>query len=104
MHQLIFASYLFDTDKDMDIEITKKHPRLRKAAPWVAGGVVVAALAVWALVGTMTSTYRTERKGLATGEVVEGEFDDFVRLNGRVESGTVVQVCLLYTSPSPRDS
>lgn len=81
----------------MDIEITKKHPRLRKTAPWIAGGVVVAALAVWALAGTMTSTYRAERKGLATGEVVEGEFDDFVRLNGRVESGTVVQVSALET-------
>lgn len=79
----------------MDTEIKRKYPRLRKYGWIAAGGALLAGAIVWAIIASGTSSYHAKKKGLLTGEVMRGKFDDFVRLTGRVETGTIVQVSAL---------
>lgn len=81
----------------MDTEIKHKYPRLRKYGWWVAGGVAVVAALTFGLLQTGDKTYRADSSGLLVEEVVEGTFNDFIRLNGKVETGVIVQVSALET-------
>lgn len=81
----------------MDTEIRKRYPRLRKYGPGIAVALIVAVVLVWAGISLKDKTYSTDSRALTYGEVTEGEFNDYVRLNGRVETGVVVQVSALET-------
>ncbi len=81
----------------MDTEIKIKNPRLKKYGWWVAAGVIVIGAAVWGLVQSGHTVYRTDSAGLLVGEVTEGTFNDFIRLNGKVETGVIVQISALET-------
>lgn len=81
----------------MDTEIKIKNPRLKKYGWWVAAGVVVISAAVWGIIQSGHTTYRTDSAGLLVGEVTEGTFNDFIRLNGKVETGVIVQISALET-------
>ena len=81
----------------MDTEIRHKHPFLRKYIWWMAGGVLLAGALVWAILSWGNRSYYANSSGLLIGDVTEGNFDDFVRLTGKVETGTVVQVSALET-------
>lgn len=81
----------------MDTEIKIKNPRLKKYGWWVAAGVVVIGAAVWGIIQSGHTTYRTDSAGLLVGEVTEGTFNDFIRLNGKVETGVIVQISALET-------
>lgn len=81
----------------MDREIKKKHVRLRKYS-LITGAIVLAIIIIlWSFTRAGKSTYRAEQKDIVTGEVTKGEFKDYVRLNGRVETATIVQVSALET-------
>ncbi len=81
----------------MDTEIKRKYPRLRKyAIPTVALIALVIAI-VWAVMATKTTSYRTDVENLMIREVTEGEFNDYIHLNGKVETGVIVQVSALET-------
>ena len=81
----------------MDIEIKQKNRRLKKYG-WIIGvGVLAVGLIVWGLINSATSTYRTDDAGLLIEEVTEGSFNDYIRINGKVETGTIVQVSALET-------
>ncbi len=79
----------------MDREIKRKNPRLRRAL--VIAGVSVAAVAgvAWVWTRASSTVYRADATALLIGEVTEGEFNDYIRLTGKVETGTVVQVSAL---------
>lgn len=81
----------------MDTEIKRKYPWLRKYGWWVAALVVLGGLLAWGLLANRESSYTTGTEGMLTGEVSKGIFNDFIRLNGRVETGVVVQVSALET-------
>lgn len=81
----------------MDTEIKRKYPRLKKFALPVAGGVALAAAVTTALLAGGASTYVADFEAITVGEVTTGSFEDYVRLNGRVETGVVVQVSALET-------
>lgn len=81
----------------MDIEIKKKHTWLKKYGWIAAGGIIAAALITWGLINSTTSTYRTDSVGLLIEEVTEGSFNDYIRINGKVETGTIVHVSALET-------
>ena len=81
----------------MDREIKQKHPRLKRIAKVAAPATAVVALMVWAYAGSDTKTYRTEGNALTISQVREGDFNDYIRLNGQVEAGMVVQVSALET-------
>jgi len=81
----------------MDTEIRHKYPVLRKYGWPVVGGAVVLGALVWALIVSGNSTYKADSEAVVTGEVTRGSFEDYVRLNGRVETGIIVQVSALET-------
>ena len=81
----------------MDREIKQKHPRLKRIAKVAAPATAVVALMVWAYAGSGTKTYRTDGNALTISQVREGDFNDYIRLNGQVEAGMVVQVSALET-------
>lgn len=81
----------------MDTEIKRKYPWLRKYGWWVAALVVLGGLLAWGLLVNRESSYTTGTEGMLTGEVSKGIFNDFIRLNGRVETGVIVQVSALET-------
>lgn len=81
----------------MDTEIRHKYPLLRKYGLWAAGGAALVVAVIWAAASSGTSTYRADAAAIVVGDVTRGSFDDYIRLNGRVETGTVVQVSALET-------
>lgn len=81
----------------MDIEIKQKNPRLRKYGWWIAGAAALAGAIVWAAVSGSQSSYSASSVGMAVGDVTKGEFSDYIRLNGKIETGVIVQVSALET-------
>jgi len=81
----------------MDTEIKHKYPLLRKYMWRIAGGCLIAAALAWAFLSWGDRSYYADSSGLLIGDVTEGNFDDFVRLTGKVETGTVVQISALET-------
>lgn len=81
----------------MDTEIKRKNPRLRKFGLIAAGVIALSGCIVWAIITSGTSSHHTDASGILIGEVTEGNFDDFIRITGRVETGTIVQVSALET-------
>lgn len=81
----------------MDIKIERKHAKLKKYLLITTGILLIAGVIIWAAVRSTKSTYRADRNVITIDEVVEGEFEDYLRLNGRVETGTIVQVSAMET-------
>lgn len=81
----------------MDTEIKHKYPRVKKYGPGIAVALVGIVVLGWAAVSMKDKTYSTDSRALTFGEVTMGEFNDYVRLNGRVETGVIVQVSALET-------
>jgi len=81
----------------MDTEIKQKYPWLRKYGWMAMAGGLLAGAVVWAIVASGTSSYHASGNGILVGEVEMGQFDDCIRLTGRVETGTIVQVSALET-------
>lgn len=79
----------------MDVKIEeKKGIRGIKPAYWAyAGlGIVAIALIVWISLSDIASTYKVERTGINIAEVKSQKFDDYVRVDGRVEPIRTVQI------------
>lgn len=81
----------------MDIEIKRSNPRLRKYALPVIFALAVIAAIGWAIIASRTTSYRADYRNLMVREVKEGEFNDYVHLSGKVETGVIVQVSALET-------
>lgn len=81
----------------MDTEIKHKYPLLRKYG-WIAGVIIVLIAAIiWAVIASRTTTYKADFRSISTNEVTEGEFNDYIYLSGKVETGVIVQVSALET-------
>lgn len=77
----------------MDIQIKQKHYIMpRKYWPWIGGGIVFIIALVWLALGNFTSSLKVDRKGLSIGEVTEGQFDDYVSVDGTLVPIQVVQI------------
>lgn len=79
----------------MDKVIEKKKGIARvftmKALPYWFG-VVIVGLIVFLLAGGNGSSLRVNRDTLTIATVVEGEFNDYIRLNGQVQPMTTIQI------------
>ncbi len=81
----------------MDTEIKRRFPRLRRWVwPFLAALVLIPSV-IWAFVASKSNSYKTDSDRLMIAEVIEGEYDDFIHLSGKVETGVVVQVSALET-------
>lgn len=79
----------------MDVKIEKKKGiKAIKPRHWAYIGIGALAItaAVWIFTSDLSSTYKADRLGLTIGEVTEGQFDDFVRIDGHVLPISQVQI------------
>ena len=75
----------------MDIQLEKKGLS-KKHIPYIAGGAVLLVLIGWILFGNHASTLRVDMRSVNVGSVTQGQFNDFVRVDGQVQPITVVQI------------
>lgn len=78
--------------KIMDRLIEKKKGFTKKHLPYAAGGLLLLLLLGWIIFGDHTSTLRVDKRTVTISEVVQSEFNDYVRVNGQVQPITVVQL------------
>lgn len=79
----------------MDVKIERpKGIKGIKPKYWISigCGVVALALIVWLATSDIASTYKVERTGLNITDVKSQKFDDYVRVDGRVEPISTVQI------------
>ena len=76
----------------MDIQLEKKKGIQKKHIPYIVGGGVLALLLGWIIFGDHSSTLRVDARQLNVADVTRGEFNDYIRLNGRVLPISVVQL------------
>lgn len=79
----------------MDKEIKPKYAKLKKYGIIVTTGVLIVAAAVFAIGKAGESVYKADAGSVTTAEVKRGMFNDFIRVNGHVETGVIVQVSAL---------
>lgn len=66
----------------------------KKNIPYFLAGIFVI-FVLWLLLRDKSSTLKVNSNTITIGEVLQGEFDDYVRVSGQVQPITVVQVSLL---------
>ena len=79
----------------MDVKIERpKGIRGIKPKYWVyiGCGVLALALIIWLATSDIASTYKVDRTGLNIADVKSQKFDDYVRVDGRIEPISTVQV------------
>lgn len=55
-------------------------------------GIIAVALIIWLATSDIASTYKVERTGINIADVKSQKFDDYVRVDGRIEPISTVQV------------
>ena len=78
----------------MDRIIEHKRGFRKKHIPYIAGGVFVLTVLLWILFGNHQSTLHVDAEDVTISEVTQGEFKDYVRLNG-----TVIPIQVVHISP-----
>ena len=76
----------------MDIQLEKKKGIQKNHLPYIAGGSVIILLLAWVIFGNHASTMRVDQKSVNIADVIYGEFNDYIRLNGRVQPISIVQI------------
>ena len=79
----------------MDVKIEKpKGIKGMKPKYWVVigCGILIVGLIIWLATSDIASTYKVEKTGLSIAEVKSQKFDDYVRVDGRVEPISTVQI------------
>lgn len=76
----------------MDRILEPKKGIRRKHLPYIAGAIFVLTAAGWMIFGDHSRSLRVERHTLTVAEAKEGEFKDYVRVNGTVLPITTVQL------------
>lgn len=79
----------------MDKEIKPKYGRIKKYGIIGIVVVLIVAAAIFAAGRVGESTYKVAADSITTAEVTQGMFNDFIRVNGHVETGVIVQVSAL---------
>lgn len=81
----------------MDTEIKPRFPLLKKYGWLAATAMLLTGAIIWAVIAAGSNSYNADFRTISTSEVIEGEFDDYIHLNGKVETGMIVQVSALET-------
>ena len=79
----------------MDVKIEKpKGIKGVKPIYWIyiGCGIIAVALIIWLATSDIASTYKVERTGINIADVKSRKFDDYVRVDGRIEPISTVQV------------
>ena len=78
----------------MDIQLEKKKGIQKKHIPYIIGGGIILLLLLWVLFGNHASTMRIDAKSINIADVTYDEFNDYIRVNGKVQPIQFVQICL----------
>ena len=82
-------------NETMDKRIKKKKgfrtAFTRKALPYW-GGALFLILVLWIVFRDNSSTLRVDGQTLTTGDVTQGEFNDYIRISGQVQPMTTIQI------------
>lgn len=78
----------------MDRIIEKKRGLQKKHIPYIAGGAFVLIVLLWIVFGNHQSTLQVDAEDVTIANVTQGEFKDYVRLNG-----TVIPIQVVHISP-----
>ena len=79
----------------MDKEIKRKSSRIKKYGTiGVVTGLISVAV-IFAIGKVGESTYKVDADSVTTADVTNGMFNDFIRVNGHVETGVIVLVSAL---------
>lgn len=76
----------------MDRKIEQKKGLKKKHIPWIAGGLFVLLVGGWLIFGDHRSSLRVDARTVTIATVEQGEFNDYVRVNGSVQPITTVQL------------
>lgn len=79
----------------MDVKIEKpKGIKAIKPLHWlyISGGVAAVVAIIWLATTDIASTFKVDKSNLNVAEVKSGKFDDYVRVDGRVEPINIVQI------------
>ncbi len=76
----------------MDIQLEKKKGIQKKHIPYIIVGTLIVVLLAWAVFGSHASTMRIDAGSVNIADVSYGQFNDYIRLNGRVQPIQVVQI------------
>lgn len=79
----------------MDRKIEKKKGLRRKHIPYIAGGAFVLVVVFWMIFGNHSSKYRVDKDKVTISIVSDGEFNDYVRINGQVQPINIIQLSAL---------
>lgn len=79
----------------MDKEIKHKYVKIKKYGIIGTVAVLIVAAVIFAVGKMGESTYKVDADSVTTGDVTRGMFNDFIRVNGHVETGVIVQVSAL---------
>ncbi|MDE6267220.1 MAG: HlyD family efflux transporter periplasmic adaptor subunit [Muribaculaceae bacterium] len=79
----------------MDREIKQRNPILKKYG-WIASVIIIlTGIAIYAVAVSGKTSCTIDSEAITTGEVILGEFNDNIRVSGKVETGVTVQVSAL---------
>ena len=77
----------------MDIKIEQsKWDKRKKYVPFIAGGLVLCGLFSWLAFGKLSSTLSVKERDLGIVSVEEGQFDDYIYIDGQAAPIRVVQI------------
>lgn len=79
----------------MDKEIKRKYGKIKKYGIIGAVAVLIVSAVIFAVGRVGETTYKVDAGSVTTAEVTQGMFNDFIRVNGHVETGVIVQVSAL---------
>jgi HlyD family secretion protein len=76
----------------MDTIIEKKKGIRKKHIPYIIAGTLVLISLLWIIFGNHRSRYNVEREKLTVQNVIKGEFNDYIRINGQVQPINTIQL------------
>jgi len=76
----------------MDIVIEKRKGIRKKHIPYIAGGLFLLLMVLWLLFGDHSAKLNVEKNKVSIESVTKGQFNDYVRISGRVMPINTVQV------------
>ena len=76
----------------MDRVIENKRWIKKKYIPYLAGGALALILVIWLIFGNHLSTLKVDKRLLTIEPAQQGQFNDYVRVNGQVQPVTTIQL------------
>src|SRR5690554_7264202 len=76
----------------MDRIIEKKTGIKKKHIPMIAGGAFLAVMLLWLIFGNHVKRLNVENNRVTISTVTQGEFNDYIRVNGQVLPVSTIQI------------